>query len=121
MPTSLRTFRAALYGGADVNAGGYASMQYARVPSPDTDRRWWASLAAATGRERTAGGQAEASVDVVIGLDAHVDVPASPLVEIDGRFYKITATLPRPHGADEQQLLGVFADTATFTLDEGDG
>lgn len=112
MSVSLRDQRVRCYAYSDAGTDGDA------VPTYTFTEERWGRVAAPTGRETTAGAQAEHVADAVIALPRDAQLTPNGACRVDGQFYKVTAILDRRR-PNELQVLAVIADDAAYTIVEG--
>jgi hypothetical protein len=111
MTTGLRDTRIRIYSYSDVGSGGYVSSSYAYVAER------WGRVEAPGGREATIAGQAGHVVDAVIALGGDATVTPDGLLKDmrTGKYYRVTAVLPR-RLVNEVEVYGTNIDDASFTL-----
>lgn len=114
MSASTRNRRVEIFAHSATDDGGYATDVYTRENSAATDRKWWASVGTASGREGALGGQAQHTADVVLGFGRGVPISPDDVVRLhDGRLVRVTSpALPRDNGTDEVQVTALYVDDA---------
>lgn len=126
MTASTLKHRVSIYAHEVGGSDGYASDRYVRVRSPDADGAWWASVATASGRETSVGGQAEHTSDTDVGFDRHTPITADAVLRFEtgalaGTIARVTSPpLPRQNGADLVHVTAQYVDDAQagYVLEE---